>query len=427
MSTTIQPTPVPMWGTRNVEAYERLEQVGEGTYGQVYKGRSKDDGSIVALKKIRMTKDQEKDGFPITALREIKILKVLKHDNIINLKEIVTSVPSEHNKGKGSIFMVFEFMDHDLAGLMENPVPKFTVPQIKCYFQQLLQGLHFCHQNRVLHRDIKGANILLSNRGEVKLADFGLARPFDDQTREYTNRCITLWYRPPELLLGTKQYGPAVDLWSVGCVFFELLGRKALLPGRDEQDQFNKICELCGTPTAETWPDAERLPMYKRFVTEAAKQPQPRVLTEKLRRVIADPLAVDLLDKLLTLDPKQRISCKDALDHDYFWKKPLPATPRDLPQYKSSHDLQRKRKAPNNAAAGGQGGQTGDGRPREAIQGTAPQAQRPRYSPTSASMNRDGRGMAPSAARLAPQGARPSGGAGPSAQPPRVRDSPPHR
>jgi len=338
--------PAPKWGTRNVDAFEKLEQIGEGTYGQVYKARSRDDGSIVALKKIRMTKDQEKDGFPITALREIKILKVLHHPNVVCLREIVTSAASDANKGKGSIYMVFEFMDHDLTGLLDSAMARFTVPQIKCYLAQLLEGLRYCHENRVLHRDIKGANLLINNRGELKLADFGLARPFDDQSRSYTNRCITLWYRPPELLLGAIKYGPEVDLWSVGCVFGEMLLRKPTLPGKEEGDQFELICRLCGTPDESNWPGVSQLPMYERLVSQAQARrgPMQRQVRERFGRAISDRFAIDLLDKLLALNPEKRISCAEALRHSYFCEEPLPARPQDLPQYSSSHEFNRKGK-----------------------------------------------------------------------------------
>ncbi|RDX73795.1 Cyclin-dependent kinase C-1, partial [Mucuna pruriens] len=247
----------PTRGSRGVDCFEKLEQIGEGTYGQVYMAKEIKTGEIVALKKIRM--DNEREGFPITAIREIKILKKLHHENVIKLREIVTSPGSfqdlnvlrKMNRGgqangrkyKGGIYMVFEYMDHDLTGLADRPGMRFTVPQIKCYMRQLLTGLHYCHVNQVLHRDIKGSNLLIDNEGNLKLADFGLARSFsNDQNANLTNRVITLWYRPPELLLGTTKYGPAVDMWSVGCIFAELLQGKPIFPGKDESRA--KLC-LC--------------------------------------------------------------------------------------------------------------------------------------------------------------------------------------
>mmetsp|Transcript_28633 Transcript_28633/g.77131 ORF Transcript_28633/g.77131 Transcript_28633/m.77131 type:complete len:431 (+) Transcript_28633:38-1330(+) len=331
---------------RSADVFERLEKVGEGMYGEVYLARSKDDGAIVALKKIRMTKDQENDGFPITALREIRILKQLKHKNVIDLKEIVTHEASEANRGKSSIYMVFEFMDHDLTGLMKSHHARFTIKQIKCYMQQLLEGMNYCHQEGVLHRDIKSANLLVNSRGELKIGDFGLARKFDrTKDQALTNRCITLWYRPPELLLGATRYGPEVDVWSIGCVFGEILLRGPLLNGRDEADQFDRICKLCGTPDAENWPACVKLPDYDRMVTHARRPALPRRIKDELGRRIPDKLAIDLLDKMLALDPVKRISAMEALDHDYFWTEPFPAKPEELPTYGVRRDLLQKKPA----------------------------------------------------------------------------------
>ncbi|GER49609.1 cyclin dependent kinase C [Striga asiatica] len=317
----------PSWGSRSVDCFEKLEQIGEGTYGQVYMAREKRTGEIVALKKIRM--DNEKEGFPITAIREIKILKKLQHENVINLKEIVTSPGTASNlslkaeKGminqiqyNGSIYMVFEYMDHDLTGLSDRPGLRFTIPQIKCYMKQLLTGLHYCHVNQVLHRDIKGSNLLIDNEGNLKLADFGLARSFsNDVNANLTNR-----------------YGPAVDMWSVGCIFAELLYGKPILPGKNEPEQLNKIFELCGSPDEVTWPGVSKIPWYNKF--KPSRQMKRRI-RELFRHF--DRHALDLLEKMLVLDPAQRISAKDALDAEYFWTDPLP-------KYESSHEFQTKKK-----------------------------------------------------------------------------------
>ncbi|XP_070031279.1 cyclin-dependent kinase C-2-like isoform X2 [Nicotiana tomentosiformis] len=328
----------PLWGSRSVDCFEKLEQIGEGTYGQVYMAREKATGEIVALKKIRM--DNEKEGFPITAIREIKILKKLQHENVIQLKEIVTSQGPEgdeqgkldNNKYKGNIYMVFEYMDHDLTGLADRPGLRFTIPQIKCYMKQLLTGLHYCHVNQVLHRDIKGSNLLIDNEGNLKLADFGLARSFSgDHNANLTNRVITLWYRPPELLLGATKYGPAVDMWSVGCIFAELLFGKPILPGKNEPEQLTKIYELCGTPDEINWPGVSKIPWYGKF---KPARPMKRRVREVFRHF--DRHALDLLDKMLTLDPSQRICAKDALDAEYFWTDPLPCDPRRCTSFTST-------------------------------------------------------------------------------------------
>jgi len=337
-------------GSRNVEVYEKVEQVGEGTYGQVYKARNKETGEIVALKRVRM--DNEKEGFPVTAIREIKILKVLNHKNIVQLKEIVTSKASEYNHGKGSIYMVMEFSDHDLTGLTDAGT-RFTTPQIKCYMKQLLEGLAYCHKNRVLHRDIKGSNLLINNEGQLKLADFGLARPFDDTGRQLTNRVITLWYRPPELLLGSQNYGPAVDMWSVGCIFAELLTRKPILPGRNEFEQIDLIFKTFGTPTEQTWPGLTKLHYYQMVVAQCGSKPYPDRFSEKFGML--DKRAQELLKSLLAMDPSKRTTAKAALDHDYFWEAPFPSKPEELPKYPQSHEFTAKKRRQDAAKQAGAG------------------------------------------------------------------------
>jgi cyclin-dependent kinase 12/13 len=218
------------WGERCVDMFEVIAQIGEGTYGQVYKAKDVDAGELVALKKVRL--ENEKEGFPITAVREIKILRQLNHKNIVNLREIVTDKQDavDFRKDKGSFYLVFEYMDHDLMGLLESGMVDFNEVNNACIMKQLLDGLNYCHKKNFLHRDIKCSNILMNNRGEVKLADFGLARLYnaEDRQRPYTNKVITLWYRPPELLLGEERYGPAIDVWSCGCILGELFLKKPL-------------------------------------------------------------------------------------------------------------------------------------------------------------------------------------------------------
>jgi len=327
----------PETGARNVDIYERVEQVGEGTYGQVYKAKSNETGELVALKRVRM--DNEKEGFPITAIREVKILKILNHKNVVRLKEIVTSKAAEYNQGKGSIYMVMEFCEHDLTGLTDSGI-KFNVPQIKCFMKQLLQGLEYCHKNRILHRDIKGSNLLINDKGQLKLADFGLARPFDEGNKPYTNRVITLWYRPPELLLGEVKYGPAIDMWSAGVLFAELLLRKPILTGRNEMQQISHIFQMFGTPTEETWPGVTQLQHYKIVVESLGNAPNK--FDEHFGQL--DPHAKDLLRKMLAMNPSQRISAKAALDHDYFWVEPMPLKPELMPTYPSSYEYTTKKR-----------------------------------------------------------------------------------
>ena len=199
--------------------------------------------------------------------------------------------------------------------------------------------MHYCHRNNILHRDIKGSNILINNDGVVKIADFGLARANQESASALTNRVITLGYRPPELLLGATKYGPEVDLWSVGCIFAELVTGKPILPGKNEHEQIELIFRLCGSPSEEVWPGCTKLPWFHMFKPE---RPQRRRLLEHMSRAPAD--AQDLCDKLLTLDPAKRISAADAFEHDYFFNDPLPSKPHELPKYEASHEFQTKKR-----------------------------------------------------------------------------------
>lgn len=214
-------------GCSRIGEYEQMGKLGEGTFGEVHRARSKKTGAIVALKKILM--HNEKDGFPITALREIKLLKLLSHPNVLRLEEMaVEHQPKVGDKKKRSImYMVTPYMDHDLSGLLENPSVTITVPQIKCYMKQLLEGVRYLHDQKILHRDMKAANLLINNKGILQIADFGLARHYDEDVpavgrdpgealRDYTVLVVTRWYRPPELLLQLRKYTTAIDLWGVG-------------------------------------------------------------------------------------------------------------------------------------------------------------------------------------------------------------------
>jgi len=324
-------------GCRTTEAYEKTEQIGAGTYGQVWKARDKILNETVALKRIRM--ESEKEGFPITAIREIKILKELNHKNVVKIKEVVIgSEPDDLN----SVYLVFEYMDHDLSGLLDSQGFKnnFREDQLKCYMKQLLEGLRYLHKNNILHRDIKAANLLISNKGILKLADFGLARPISSSEQSkprYTNKVITLWYRPPELLLGATQYGPAIDIWSAGCILAELLEKKMPFTGnhKKEEEQLDLVWRLVGTPTKENWPNVDELPHY------AIIRPKKAIPSKlKARYGSYGNEAVELLEKMLTLDPMKRIDAEGALDASFFFIDPLPCEPENIqPYHVASHEF----------------------------------------------------------------------------------------
>ncbi|CAB4056515.1 CDK9 [Lepeophtheirus salmonis] len=298
-----------------VDKYEKMTKRGQGTFGEVFKARLRADKSkIVALKKVLM--ENEKEGFPITALWEIRILQLLKHDNIVNLYEICQQY-SRHNKT--TFYLVFEFCEHDLAGLLSN-------------------GFFYIHANKIIHRDMKAANILITRQGVLKLADFGLARAIsinkNGQPNRYTNRVVTLWYRPPELLLGERNYGPPVDLWGAGCIMAEMWTRSPIMQGNTEQHQLTLIAQLCGALTPEVWRGIEKLDLYNKM--ELPKSSKRRV-KERLKPYVKDPYACDLIDKLLGLDPSRRMDSDSALNHDFFWTDPMPCSlERTLSNHSSS-------------------------------------------------------------------------------------------
>ncbi|XVF30161.1 hypothetical protein REPUB_Repub16aG0033200 [Reevesia pubescens] len=317
------------WLPRRVESFEKLDKIGQGTYSSVYKARDLETGKTVAMKKVRFVNmDPESVRF---MAREIIILRKLDHPNVMKLEALVTSRMS------GSLYLVFEYMEHDLAGLAANPGVKFTEPQIKCYMQQLFHGLEHCHSRGVLHRDIKGSNLLIDNNGVLKIADFGLATFFQtDQKQPLTSRVVTLWYRAPELLLGATEYGVAIDLWSSGCILVELLAGKPIMPGRTEVEQMHKIFKLCGSPSEEYW-QKTKLPHATSFKPQ---QHYKRCVAETFRNFPHS--ALSLVDKLLAMEPEDRGSAASALRSEFFRKEPFPCDPSNLPKYPPSKELDAK-------------------------------------------------------------------------------------
>lgn len=308
------------WLPRRADSFEKLDKIGQGTYSSVYRARDLETGKIVALKKVRFVNmDPESVRF---MAREIHILRRLDHPNVVKLEGLVTSRMS------CNLYLVFEYMEHDLAGLTALSGNKFTEPQVKCYMQQLLRGLDHCHSRGVLHRDIKGSNLLVDNNGILRIGDFGLATLFhSDQKQPLTSCVVTLWYRPPELLLGATEYGVAVDLWSAGCILAELLAGKPVMPGRTEVEQLHKIFKLCGSPSEEYW----RKSKLQHSTIFKPQNQYPRRVSETFRDFPSSALA--LLDSLLAIEPADRGTAASALQSEFFTSKPLACDPSSLPKH----------------------------------------------------------------------------------------------
>ncbi|KAJ1266094.1 hypothetical protein BS78_08G124900 [Paspalum vaginatum] len=335
------------WQPRRAESFEKLDKIGQGEYSSVYKGRDLENGKIVALKKVRFNIDPESVQF---IAREIHILRRLDHPNVVKLEGLVTSQTSK------SLYLVFEYMEQDLEGLAATGL-KFTEPQVKCYMKQLLSGLDHCHNRGVLHRDIKGANLLLDNNGILKIAGFGLAKFFNTNQKQYlTRRVVTLWYQSPELLLGATNYGAAVDLWSAGCILAELLSGKPIMPGRSVVEQLDNIFKLCGSPPEEFW-KSYRATIFK------PKHSYRRCVNDVYKDFPTTALA--LLDHLLAVEPGNRGTAASALDSEFLTIKPA-CDSSSLPKYPPSQEYDAKlgdEEARQIEAAKGQ--ETGAGRRKE--------------------------------------------------------------
>jgi len=299
-----------MSGDGKIEDYTKMEKLGEGTYGVVYKARHKTTGDIVALKKIRLECDDE--GCPSTAVREISLLKELKmHPFIVQLLDVIHQGASGGEKTT-KLYLVFEYLLMDLKKYIDTTQGLIDPALVKSYCYQICSGIEFCHSRRIIHRDMKPQNLLIDKNGLIKLADFGLGRAFGIPIRAYTHEVVTLWYRCPEVLLGGKRYSCGIDTWSIGCIFAEMASKKPLFQGDSEIDELFKIFQKLGTPDNESWKGVEEFPEYKSVF--------PRWKKKDLSTIVKglDERGIDLLEQFLVYNPAHRISARKAMRHPYF-------------------------------------------------------------------------------------------------------------
>ena len=293
-----------------MDRYSKIAKVGEGTYGLVYKAKNRETGEIVALKRIRL--DSVDEGVPCTAIREISLLKELVYPHIVRLYDVIYT--------EKKLTLVFEFLDQDLKKYMDFCGGRLPADTIRKFMSHLLLGIAFCHEHRVLHRDLKPQNLLINKRQELKLADFGLARAFGIPVRTFSHEVVTLWYRAPDVLMGSTKYSTPIDMWSAGCIFAEMATGRPLFPGVNAQEQIMTVFKIMGTPDVTDWPGVRELPEYK----EDWPRYPPRRASDVIRSNSPTAVAslgeqgLDLLDRLLVYNPAKRIPARRALDHPYF-------------------------------------------------------------------------------------------------------------
>ncbi|KAK2796266.1 hypothetical protein FQN51_009477 [Onygenales sp. PD_10] len=332
--------PAPEWGPcRHVDNFERLNHIEEGSYGLVSRAKESATGEIVALKKLKM--ENSHDGFPITGLREIQTLLESRHTNIVRLREVVMGDSMD------DVYLVMDFLEHDLKTLLDDMREPFLPSETKTLLLQIISATEFLHSHWIMHRDLKTSNLLMNNRGEIKLADFGMARYYGDPPPKLTRLVVTLWYRAPELLLGAEKYGPEIDMWSIGCIFGELLTKEPLLQGKNEVEQLSKIFALTGPPTQTTWPTFRSLPNAKSLrlpPVPPSTNTDPIPLLPRTQFPYLTTSGLSLLSHLLALNPASRPSAATCLQHAYFREDPKPKAKEMFPTFPSKAGMERRRK-----------------------------------------------------------------------------------
>ena len=344
-----------------LQNYRLLKVIGKGTYGCVFEAVDLRDGTHVALKKV--LPKIEKEGFPITAVREIKTLKMLRNENILELYDVLYE--RNHASGDCGVYMVLALVTHDLVGIQEfRRASLLSIAEIKCLTRQLLNGLKYLHENEIIHRDLKLANLLIDNKGVLKISDFGLARLQLATKPDQTNKVVTRWYRPPELLLGATQYDTSVDMWSVGAIFAELVLGGPVFPGETETHVLRYIFDTIGPPNTKVWPKVRTMLEYEQMMDEVGyfrktletfiknpvgtcaydsrkERPTHMLVTDANknyldRQVFRSMFArltihgLELLVGLFQYDPIRRLTAAQALHHHFFEEKPLACSPRHI-------------------------------------------------------------------------------------------------
>lgn len=294
---------------RRICKYQKLSKIGEGTYGVVYKAKDLQSNRLVALKKIRLKPEEE--GIPSTAIREISLLKELYQLNIVNLLDVI------HTSKK--LTLVFEYCDSDLKKIMDGlKGEKLPIDTVKLYLYEMLKGINYIHKHKILHRDLKPQNLLINTNGVLKICDFGLARGFGVPIRIYTNEVVTLWYRAPDILLGSKMYDTSVDIWSIGCIFAEMILGIPMFLGKNENEQLDRIFNLLGTPNDNKYPWLKESPEWNGYINSETFKKYEKQDIRKIYPNINDNDSYDLLEKMIVFDPDKRISAEEALKHPYF-------------------------------------------------------------------------------------------------------------
>ncbi|KAF6204871.1 hypothetical protein GE061_019035 [Apolygus lucorum] len=287
-------------GPSAMDDYVKIEKIGEGTYGVVFKGKHKKTGDLVAIKKIRM--DSEDEGIPSTAMREISILKELQHPNIVGLLKVI-------DENESRLYLIFEFLTMDLKKHLDSYGTNeyMSAGLLQSYTYQLCQAILFCHRRRILHRDLKPQNLLITGNGVIKLADFGLGRAIGIPVRVFTHEVVTLWYRAPEVLLGTARYCFPVDMWSIACIFAEMATKKPLFQGDSEIDQLFRIFRVLRTPRKRPGQASPTCPTTNR--------PSPNWTNYTLEAQVKNinKAGLDMLSKMLVYNPATRMTAKDAI------------------------------------------------------------------------------------------------------------------